>query len=177
MGGGQTGPLSLFAGYDRGEAAAYAAGRVTPLYVMARQRRKKSVPPSGHLVTPGRVGIILLALAALWLASGFLSKMLVAYRLNAEVAQLQRDTQRLDEQNRGYQAQLSALAQPGGKEEQERLHNYVQHDEKVYVIAQPSPSPTPPSRATASPARAASGASQSGGFWQQLWAKVTSPFH
>ena len=143
---------------------------------MARQRRKKSVGPSGHLITPGRVGILLLALAALWLASGFASKMLVAYRLNAEVAQLQRDTQRLEDLNHGYRSQLSALAQPGGKEEQQRLHNYVQRDEKVYVIAQPSPSPSPSARAAPSSARAASGASQSGGFWQELWAKVRSPF-
>jgi hypothetical protein len=144
---------------------------------MARQRRKKSVGPSGHLVTPGRVGVLLLVLAALWLGSGFASKMLVAYRLNAEVAQLQADTQRLEDVNRGYQSQLSALAQPGGKEEQERLHNYVQHDEKVYVIAQPSPSPSPSPRAASAPARAANGASQSRGFWQEVWGAVTSPFH
>ncbi|HXO66859.1 MAG TPA: hypothetical protein VN863_02565 [Candidatus Dormibacteraeota bacterium] len=132
---------------------------------------------SGHLITPGRVGILLLVLAALWLGSGFASKMLVAYRLNAEVAQLQRDTQRLEDLNRGYQSQLSALAQPGGKEEQERLHNYVQHDEKVYVIAQPSPATSPSPRAVASPARATSGASQSSGFWHDLWGALTSPFH
>jgi hypothetical protein len=142
---------------------------------MARQRRKKSVGPSGHLITPGRVGILLLCLAALWLGSSFASKMVVAYRLNAEVAQLQSDTQRLEELNRGYQSQLSALAQPGGKEEQQRLHNYVQPNEKVYVIAQPSPAPSPSPRAASSPARAASGASH--GFWQELWGAVTSRFH
>jgi hypothetical protein len=123
------------------------------------------------------VGILLLALAALWMGSGFASKMVLAYRLNAEVEQLQRDTQRLEELNHGYQSQLAALAQPGGKEEQERLHNYVQHDEKVYVIAQPSPASSPSPRPAPLTARAASGVPQAHGFWGDLWGALISPFH
>src|SRR4030081_451707 len=118
--------------------------------------------------------MLLLFVAALWVGSGFVSKMVVAYRLNAEVAQLQRDNQHIASTNLGYQAQLNALAQAGGKEEQQRLHNYIQRDEKVYVIAQPSPSPSP------SPApRAASstaGPAQPGGFWHDFWGALTSTF-
>ncbi len=142
---------------------------------MSKPRSKKTPGAPGRLITPGRVGILLLFVAAVWVGSGFVSKMVVAYRLNAEVSQLQRDTQRLEDLNRGYQSQLSALAQPGGKEEQERLHNYVQRDEKVYVIAQPSPLPSPSARNAVSPARA--GPSPSRGFWHYLWGTVTSPFH
>jgi hypothetical protein len=114
--------------------------------------------------------------AALWVGSGFVSKIVVAYRLNAEAAQLQQENQRLADANRAYQSQLSALAQPGGKEEQERLHNYVQKDEKVYVIAQPSPGPSPSPRLAPSTTGSGSPAS-SGGFWQDLWGALTAPFH
>jgi hypothetical protein len=119
--------------------------------------------------------MLLLFVAAVWVGSGFVSKMVVAYRLNAEVAQLQRDNEHLENINRGYQSQLTALAQAGGKEEQQRLHNYIQRDEKVYVIAQPSPSasPSPAPRAASSTA----GVAQPGGFWHDFWGALTSTFH
>jgi cell division protein FtsB len=143
---------------------------------LARQRQKKSNTSSGHLVTPGRVGILLLLLAALWVGSGFVSKMVVAHRLNAEVAQLQKDNRQLQLTNRGYQSELTALAQAGGKEEQQRLHNYIQRDEKVYLVAQPSPGPSPsPSPRAAS--AATSVAAQPGGFWNDFWGALTSSLH
>jgi Septum formation initiator len=118
----------------------------------------------------------MLFVAAVWVGSGFISKIVVAYRLNAEAAQLQQENQRLADANRAYESQLSALAQAGGKEEQERLHNYVQKDEKVYVIAQPSPGPSPSPRLV--PATGVSGSpASSGGFWQDLWGALTAPFH
>ena len=146
------------------------------LYVLARQRLKKNASSSGPLITPGRIGILLLFLAALWVGSGFVSKIVVAYRLNAEAAQLRQQNQRLADANAAYQSQLSALAQPGGKEEQERLHNYVQKDEKVYVIAQPSPVPSPTPRIVPSTNGGVSSAS-TGSFWQDLWGALTAPFH
>jgi hypothetical protein len=118
----------------------------------------------------------LLFVAALWVGSGFVAKIVVSYRLNAEAAQLQQENQHLADVNRAYQSQLLALAQPGGKEEQERLHNYVQRDEKVYVIAQPSPGPSPSPRLV--PVAGGSGSpASSGGFWRDLWSALTSPFH
>jgi cell division protein FtsB len=143
---------------------------------LARQRLKKNASSSGPLITPGRVGILLLFVAALWVGSGFVSKIVVAYRLNAEAAQIRRENQRLAAANQAYESQLLALAQTGGKEEQERLHNYVQKDEKVYVIAQPSPGPSPSPR----PVPANDGSvrpASSGGFWQDLWGALTSPLH
>jgi cell division protein FtsB len=143
---------------------------------LARQRLKKNQASPARVITPGRVGILLLFLAALWVGSGFVNKMVVAYRLDAEAGQLRQENQRLAETNRGYQSQLSALSQPGGKEEQERLHNYVQKDEKVYVIAQPSPGPSPTPRP--SPGAAGGGVQTSAaGFFQDLWGAVTSAFH
>jgi hypothetical protein len=120
--------------------------------------------------------MLLLFVAALWVGSGFVSKMVVAYRLNAEVAQLQRDNQHTASINLGYQAQLNALAQAGGKEEQQRLHNYIQRDEKVYVVAPPSPAPSasPSPRASLS---AAGASAQPGGFWRDFWGALTSAFH
>jgi hypothetical protein len=143
---------------------------------LARQRQKKSTSSARHVVTPGRLGIFLLLVSALWVGSGFVSKMVVAHRLNAEVAQLERDNRQLEVSNHGYQSQLTALAQAGGQEEQQRLHNYIQRDEKVYLVAQPSPapSPSPPLRASA----AATGAAvPSGGFWSDFWGVLTSSFH
>jgi cell division protein FtsB len=141
---------------------------------MARQRLKKSAGSSERVVTSGRIGMLVLFAAAVWVGSGFVSKMVVAYRLNAQVAQLQRDNQHLESTNRGYQSQLTALAQAGGKVEQQRLHNYIQPDEKVYVIAQPTPGPSPSPSPHGSPAAAAA---QPGGFWHDFWGALTSAFH
>jgi cell division protein FtsB len=143
---------------------------------MARQRLKKSTASSERLITSGRIGMLLLLAAAVWVGSGFVSKMVVAYRLNSEVAQLQKQNQHLENLNRGYQSQLTALAQAGGKVEQQRLHNYIQPDEKVYVIAQPSPGPSPSPSPHASPA-AAGATAQPGGFWHDFWGALTSAFH
>lgn len=115
-------------------------------------------------------------MVAAWVGSGFVSKMVVAYRLNAEVAQLQRDNKHLESLNRGYQSQLTALAQVGGKEEQQRLHNYIQPDEKVYVIAAPTPGASPSPSPRARPA-ATSASAQPGGFWHDFWGALTSTFH
>jgi cell division protein FtsB len=128
------------------------------------------------LITPGRVGILILFVAALWIGSGFVSKIVVAYRLNAEAAQIALENQHLAAANRAYSSQLSALAQQGGKEEQERLYNYVQKDEKVYVIAQPSPAPSP-SPHVAPASNSGAGTASPGGFWQDLWSALTSPLH
>ena len=100
----------------------------------------------------------------------------MAYRLNAVAASLRQENQRLANANRAYESQLSALAQAGGKEEQERLHNYVQKDEKVYVIAQPSPGPSP-SPKLVPPTNGSPSPSLSGGFWQDLWGAITAPLH
>jgi cell division protein FtsB len=143
---------------------------------MARQRLKKNASSSGPLITPGRVGILLLFLAAIWVGSGFVSKIVVAYRLNAEASQLRQQNQALAAANSAYQSQLTALAQSGGKEEQVRLKNYVQKDEKVYVIAQPSPLPSPSPHIVPGSGGSASSAS-SGGFLQDLWSALTAPFH
>jgi hypothetical protein len=120
--------------------------------------------------------MLLLLASALWVGSGFVSKMVVAHRLNSEVAQLERDNRQLEVANRGYQSELTALAQAGGKEEQQRLHNYIQRDEKVYLVAQPSPgpSPSPSSRALSA---ASSATAQPGGFWHDFWGALTSTFH
>jgi hypothetical protein len=105
--------------------------------------------------------------------------MVVAYRLNAEVQTIERDNQRIDEANRAYQQQLASLSRPDGAEEQARLHNYVNPDEHVYVIAQPSANPTPSPRSSSSPdySYGVSGQQSSGGFWQDLWGALTSSLH
>ncbi len=163
-------------GYASPETAAPAVVGSLLLNALARQRSKKNQASSARFVTPGRVGIMLLFLAALWVGSGFVNKMVVAYKLDAEARQLRQDNQRLADANRGYQSQLTALSQPGGKEEQERLHNYVQKDEKVYVIAQPSPGPSPSPRSSSS-ATGGGAQTSAAGFFQDLWGAVTSAFH
>jgi cell division protein FtsB len=138
-----------------------------------KKRRLHTTPgASGRLITPGRVGTVLMIALGVWIASGFASKMVLAYRLNSEVHNLQAQNQQINDQNRAYAQQLAALSKPSGAEEQARLHNYVRPDEKVYVVAQP-PSPSP--SAGSSP-RAAT-PSQGGGFWSTLWSALTSPFH
>lgn len=117
--------------------------------------------------------MVLLA-AALWLGSGLVSRMVLAYRLNNTVKQMQADNQRLAQNNAGYQQQLQALARPDGAEEQARAHNYVRPDEKVYVVTQPSPNPAAAPAATV-PRKPSAPAPQSS-FWADFWNALTSPF-
>ena len=140
---------------------------------MSRQRTSKTTRP--RIVTPGRVGTIVLIVAAVWLASGFASRMMQATRLNAEVRAIQAENSRISQANVEYQQQLQALSAPDGAEEQARMHNYVKPDEKVYIVAQPSPSPTP----LTSPPSAGKphAAAPKPSFWADFWNALTSPFH
>jgi len=119
--------------------------------------------------------LLLLLLAALWVGSGFVQKMVLAYRLNAEVVQLQKSNHQVAEQNRAYQQQLQSLQEAGGKEELERQHNYARPDEKVYVITGVSPSPASPLRSQAASQPTAQAGSH--GFWGDFWSALTSVFH
>jgi cell division protein FtsB len=117
--------------------------------------------------------VVLLA-AALWLASGLVSRMVLAYRLNTTVKTMQSDNHKLAQANAEYQQQLQALARPDGAEEQARSQHYVRPDEKVYIVVQPSPSPA---QATASPAKKDAPPAPKINFWGDFWNAVTSPFH
>ena len=141
---------------------------------MSRQRTSKTTRP--RLITPGRIGAVVLILAAAWLGSGLVSRMLQASRLNAEVRALQADNSRVAQANLEYQQQLRALSAPDGAEEQARMHNYVKPDEKVYIVAQPSPSASPPPPAASTPRNHAAAAPRSS-FWADLWNALTSSFH
>jgi len=126
------------------------------------------------LITGGRVFSVVLLAAALWLASGFVSRMVLAYRLNTEVKALQAENSKIAQENRDYNQQLQALSRPDGAEEQARQHNYVRPDEKVYVVTQPSPTATPaaagaPSKKATEPPRPS--------FWADFWSALSSPFH
>ena len=118
----------------------------------------------------------MLVLAAVWLATGLVSRMLQASRLNAEVRALQADNSRVAQANLEYQQQLRALSAPDGAEEQARMHNYVKPDEKVYIVAQPSPSPSPLLPA-ASTSRNHVASAPGSSFWADLWNALTSSFH
>ena len=131
---------------------------------------------SGKLISPGRVGTVLALAAAVWIGSGFASKMVLAYRLNSEVHSLQSQNQQISDQNAAYAQQLAALNKPSGAEEQARLHNYVRPDEKVYVVAQ-SPSPAPSASSPGGRTSHPGGASKNNDFWSTLWAALTSAVH
>ena len=139
---------------------------------MSRHRTSKTTRP--RLFTAGRVGTVVLLVAALWLGSGLVSRMVLAYRLNTQVKSLQAENDRIAQDNRDYQQQMQALSRPDGAEEQARRHNYVKPDEKVYVVAQPSPSPTPIS--SAPPAKTTPD-SPKPSFWSDFWSALSSPFH
>ncbi|MHB8509610.1 MAG: FtsB/FtsL family cell division protein [Candidatus Dormibacteria bacterium] len=118
------------------------------------------------------MGVLLLLLAGLWVGSAFASKMLLDYRLNAQVTTLARDNQQLADANHGYNQQLAALSNPAGKDEALRQHNYTLPDEKVYVIVQPSPSPYSSPRSAAQSHRDDSHQSA----WTVVWNTLTAPF-
>jgi cell division protein FtsB len=137
-------------------------------------RHRKSKTTRSRLFSAGRVGTVVLLAAALWLGSGFVSRMVLAYRLNTEVRALQSQNQKIAQANREYAAQLQALSRPDGAEEQARQHNYVRPDEKVYVVAQPSPSPSP---SPGPGGRKKADAPPAPNFWQDFWSAISSPFH
>jgi cell division protein FtsB len=118
--------------------------------------------------------VLIAIIAASWIASEFAHKMYVAYRLDVQVQQLQRENQALADANSGYQQQLNAMIQPGGSEDTLRQHNYVKRDEQVYAIIAPSPSPSPAS--TPSPAGAHAATTSDPTFWDFVWHTVTAPF-
>ena len=140
---------------------------------MSRQRTSRTTRP--RIITPGRVGTVVLIVAAVWLASGFASRMMQAARLNAEVRAIQAENSRISQANLEYQQQLQALSAPDGAEEQARMHNYVKPDEKVYIVAQPSPSPTPVTSPSSAPK--SHGPAPRPSFWADFWNALTSPFH
>jgi cell division protein FtsB len=138
-------------------------------------RRRSSTTGRPRFITAGRVGTVVLLAGALWLGSGLVSRMVLAYRLNSTVRQMQADNHRLAQANQEYSQQLQALARPDGAEEQARAHNYVRPDEKVYLVTQPSPAPSPSPVATA-PRKPSPPASKTS-FWADFWNALTSPFH
>ena len=139
---------------------------------MSRHRTSKTTRP--RLFTAGRVGTVVFLAAALWLGSGLVSRMVMAYRLNSEVKALQAENRKIDQENRDYNQQLQSLARPAGAEEQARMHNYVRPDEKVYVVSQPTPGPSASAPATAAPKAAPT---PSPSFWQDFWSALSAPFH
>jgi cell division protein FtsB len=142
---------------------------------MSRRRPSKAVRP--RFITAGRVGTVVLLAAALWLGSGLVSRMVLAYRLNSTVKAMQVDNRKLVQANQEYQQQLQALSRPDGAEEQARSQHYVRPDEKVYVVVQPSPSPgRSPSPAARPPVTQDTQPASTPNFWGDLWSAITSPF-
>ena len=138
---------------------------------MSRHRTSKTTRP--RFITAGRVFSVVLLAAALWLASGFVSRMVLAYRLNTQVKALQAENSKIAQENRDYNQQLQALSRPDGAEEQARQHNYVKPDEKVYVVTQPSPTATPAT--SGAPVKKAADAPKPS-FWADFWSALSSPF-
>jgi cell division protein FtsB len=128
---------------------------------MARTRRNNSGRRLS-LLTPGRAGLVVLLLAAVWVGSSFARELYLSYQ-NDLVAQA----------NHEYQQQLDALSKPAGAEEQARLHSYVKPDEKVFIISgTPSPAPIPSPRAPTA-AKTSPQNTDNGGFWGALWKAIT----
>jgi cell division protein FtsB len=141
---------------------------------MSRHRTSKTVRP--RFITAGRLGTVVLLVAALWLGSGLVNRMVFAYRLNSQVKVLQSENQKIAQANAEYEQQLVALSRPAGAEEQARAHNYVRPDEKVYVVTQPSPSPSGSPTASGKAAQKAEGSHPKPNFWADFWNALSSPF-
>ncbi|HEY8739781.1 MAG TPA: septum formation initiator family protein [Candidatus Dormibacteraeota bacterium] len=139
---------------------------------MSRRRPSKTSRP--RFITAGRVGTIVLLASALWLGSGLVSRMVFAYRLNTQVRTMQGQNDKISQANLEYRQQLQALSRPAGAEEQARAHNYVKPDEKVYVVTQPSPVPSPRPAATI---HKQNPVKSKPNFWADFWSALTSPFH
>ncbi|MFN2463229.1 MAG: septum formation initiator family protein [Candidatus Dormibacteria bacterium] len=151
-------------------AAPRYSQRLTTTF-MSRHRTSRTAGP--RIFTAGRVFTVVLLAAAVWLGSGLVSRMVLAYRLSSEVTALQAENNKIAQENRDYAQQLQSLARPDGAEEQARQHNYVRPDEKVYVVTQPSPTASPsasPPTAKRSPDRPRAS------FWNDFLNALRAPF-
>lgn len=87
--------------------------------------------------------LLVLVVAAVWVAVAFAQEVLFTQQLNAQAAALRRQNATIASANDGYRRDLTASTTGATASEDARQHGYARPDEKVYVVGGPAPAATP----------------------------------
>jgi cell division protein FtsB len=87
----------------------------------------------------GAVGV-----AALWMVGSFLQEVSLNQSLSRQAAALRSQNAALQQTNDGYRRDISAISSGTASEEEARKDGYARKDEKLYIVAAPSPQAAQP---------------------------------
>lgn len=108
--------------------------------------------------------LALIALAGLWVTISLVHQISLNRSLSQQASDLRQQNAALQSGNDGYRRDIAAVSSGAAAEEEARLNGYARSDEKVYVIASPSPG----SGATARPAAYKAPANPLESLWRLL---------
>jgi len=120
--------------------------------------------------------LLVLLVAAVWVAVAFAQEVIFTQQLNAQAADLQRQNAAITAANSGYLRDLSASSTGATAGEDARQHGYARPDEKVYVVGGPAPAATPAVVKVAVKTKTNGGARQYG-LWVSLGRWIADFWH
>lgn len=108
-----------------------------------RQRRASAsygtVNRRVRLTSRETILLALIALVALWVAGSLVQQIALNRSLSQQASDLRQQNTALESGNDGYRRDIAAVSSGAAAEEEARLNGYARSDEKVYIIASPSP--------------------------------------
>jgi cell division protein FtsB len=93
--------------------------------------------------------LALMALVGLWMAVSLVQQIALNRSLSQQANDLRQQNAALQSGNDGHRRDIAAVSSGAAAEEEARLNGYARSDERVYIIASPSPTPGPGSRPAA----------------------------
>jgi cell division protein FtsB len=120
--------------------------------------------------------LLVLMVAAVWVAVAFAQEVLFTQQLNAQTADLQRQNAAIAAANNGYRRDLTASSTGATAGEDARQHGYARPDEKVYVVGGPAPAATSQTVRPASKVKTNGGVKQYGP-WESLGRWIADFWH
>jgi cell division protein FtsB len=121
--------------------------------------------------------LLVLVVAAVWVAVAFAQEVLFTQQLNAQAASLRRQNAAIAAANDGYRRDLSASSTGATAGEDARQHGYARPDEKVYVVGGAAPAATPAAVASTAPKAKSSGGVKQNGPWESLGRWIADFWH
>ena len=82
-------------------------------------------------------------IALAWAGVAFAQEAYLSHRLSQQVSDLRKQNADIAAQNSGYHKDVQALANGAADEEEARLNGYSKANEKTYLVAPASPTPSP----------------------------------
>jgi len=90
---------------------------------------------------------------ALWVGYAFAQEAYLSHKLSQQAADIRHQNAVLAGQNQGYKKDVQAITSGSANEEEARLNGYAKPNERTFLVTTPpSPSPTPVTSPSSSPA-------------------------